>query len=99
MLVGAGGHCKACIDVIDVAGEFFPIGLVVPSKEAFANVDLPVLGADDDLPELLELHQNVLIAVGQIKSPMPRKKLFAIIKKFNGIMPVVSAEGKNYGKR
>ena len=41
--------------------------------------DYPVLGSDEDLPSLLAGHDHVLVAVGQIKSPEPRIRLFNLL--------------------
>jgi hypothetical protein len=45
-----------------------------------AVLSYPVLGSDADLPELVKSCQNVLITLGQIKSPARRMELFDEIK-------------------
>ncbi|SEP70640.1 sugar O-acyltransferase, sialic acid O-acetyltransferase NeuD family [Ectothiorhodospira magna] len=50
-----------------------------------------ILGSDEDLPSLLTQIPLALITVGQIKSPETRKRLFSIIKKNGGQLPVVKS--------
>ena len=90
ILVGAGGHARACIDVIEMSGQFKVIGLVerdeVSNQE---NLGYPVIGTDDDLPNLRQKCANALIAVGQIKSPKIRMKLYQLLKELDFTMPVI----------
>ncbi len=90
LLVGAGGHAKACIDVIEQEGRFSVKGLVGLSHEVGLRVfDYPVLGTDEDLPTLLEDCANALITVGQIKTPEPRMRLFDMLQKNSCELPVI----------
>ncbi|MBL78513.1 MAG: acetyltransferase [Nitrosomonadaceae bacterium] len=90
LLVGAGGHAKACIDVIEREGRFSVKGLVGLSDEVGSQIlDYSVLGTDGDLPLLLQECPNVLIAVGQIKSPEPRIRLFDQVKLNNCEFPAI----------
>ena len=49
----------------------------------------PVIGTDDDLPELIKEYKNVLITVGQIQHPDIRIKLYNLIKGIGGKFPVI----------
>jgi sugar O-acyltransferase (sialic acid O-acetyltransferase NeuD family) len=49
----------------------------------------PVIGTDDDLPELVKKYKNALITVGQIQNPDVRIKLFNLIGELGGIFPVI----------
>ena len=90
IIVGAGGHARACIDVIEMSGQFKVIGLVerdeVSNQE---NLGYPVIGTDDDLPNLRQKCANALIAVGQIKSPKIRIKLYQLLKELDFTLPVI----------
>jgi sugar O-acyltransferase (sialic acid O-acetyltransferase NeuD family) len=77
LLLGAGGHARACIDVIELEGHFTIAGLVGTDSEVGSNVlGYPVLGDDADLTRLLGRYPAALVAVGQIKSPAIRMRLF-----------------------
>ena len=77
ILVGAGGHARACIDVIELTGLYKIAGLV-EKNDANSNESLgyPVLGTDDDLSDLRKEYKFALVTVGQIKSATTRIRLF-----------------------
>ena len=78
LLIGAGGHARSCIDVIEQQDRYRIAGLVGVEQEVGSfQLGYPVLGNDADLPRLLAEFKRVLVAVGQIKSPDLRMRLFA----------------------
>ena len=90
ILIGGGGHCKACIDVIEQEGKYSVAGIVNKHKKK----GIPLLGylhmgTDDDLFELCKRFSWFLITVGQIKSSKLRFDLFKKIEKFGGNLPIV----------
>jgi sugar O-acyltransferase (sialic acid O-acetyltransferase NeuD family) len=90
LLVGAGGHAAACIDVIETGGRFTVAGLVGFVDEVGKRVlSYPVVGTDEDLPALLAAHPNALICVGQIKTPQPRIRLFERLQALGYQLPVI----------
>lgn len=90
LLIGTGGHALACIDVIEQEGRFAIVGLVgQPHERGLRVLGYPILGTDDDLPRLLRDRPYVLIAVGQIKSPESRIRLFEQACRIGCQMPVV----------
>jgi len=90
LIVGAGGHARACIDVIEQEGRFAVKGLVgLPGEVGSQILDYPVLGTDEDLPILLRACPNALIAVGQIKTPEPRIRLFDLIQQDSCELPTI----------
>jgi sugar O-acyltransferase (sialic acid O-acetyltransferase NeuD family) len=90
LLVGAGGHSRACIDVIEQEGRFVVKGLVGLLKEVGSSIfEYPVLGTDEDLPILLDDCANALIVVGQIKTPEPRIRLFDLLQQSSCVLPTI----------
>jgi sugar O-acyltransferase (sialic acid O-acetyltransferase NeuD family) len=78
LLVGAGGHATACIDVIEQHGGFEVAGLTGSAADVGRMVlGYRVLGTDDELKVLAARYGTALIAVGQIKTPDTRVRLFA----------------------
>jgi sugar O-acyltransferase (sialic acid O-acetyltransferase NeuD family) len=76
LLIGGGGHCRSCIDVIETSGEFEIIGIIDRSEKIGEKVlGYPVLGCDDDLEKMRTKSSHALLTVGQIRSPAPRKRL------------------------
>ncbi len=77
ILIGGGGHCKSCIDVLEQEGRFAIAGIVdLPEKVGEEILGYPIIGTDDDLPDLLKTCPHVLITLGQIKSPNTRIRLY-----------------------
>ncbi len=90
LLVGAGGHARACIDVIEQEGRFKVAGLIGMKHEVGTHVlNYPVIGTDDDLSSLLKDHAHALVTVGQIKTPEPRILLFRLVESFAGTLPAI----------
>lgn len=90
LLVGAGGHAKACVDVIEQDGRFSIYGLVGQADEVGRTIlGYPVLGADLDLPNLFRKCKNALITIGQIKSPKPRTRLFELLEENGFHLPTI----------
>ena len=73
ILVGAGGHARACIDVIEAQGQFVLRGLIgLPDEIGTQQLGYAVLGADTDLKELLCTNPYALVGIGQIADCTPR---------------------------
>lgn len=90
LLLGAGGHARSCIDVIEQEGRYTVGGLVgLPQEVGSRVLGYPVLGSDDDLPYLLPRFGQMLIAVGQIKSSESRMKLHALLEAKGCSLPVI----------
>ncbi len=91
ILVGAGGHCKSCIDVIEQEGRFQIAGIVdSPDAEAPSNVlGYPLLGNDDDLDELRKRIEFALVAVGQLRSAETRSRIYRHLRALEFTLPVV----------
>ncbi len=90
ILIGGGGHCKACIDVIEREGIFNIVG-ILDDKEKKGELVLgyPIIGSDDDIPVLIQKGHSFLITVGQISSGKPRKKIYEQIVSLNGKLATV----------
>ncbi|MBK1621602.1 acetyltransferase [Lamprobacter modestohalophilus] len=92
LLLGGGGHCRACIDVIEAEARYQIVGIVQPPTEGTeAVLGYPILGSDDDLPALLAKTPNALVTVGQIKSPGTRRRLFNLLKHHGAKLPVIQS--------
>ena len=77
ILIGAGGHARSCIDVIEQEGNFNITGLVGLESELGSQVNgYEVIATEASLSTLIGRAQFALIAVGQISSPDVRINLF-----------------------
>ena len=89
ILIGGGGHCSSCIDVIEQEGKFEIVGIVDKSIDSGALHGYPIIGGDDDLGKLRSGCDYALITVGQIKSPFIRIRLYELTKLLGFILPVI----------
>ena len=90
ILIGAGGHCKSVIDVIEQQAEFKIAGIVdKPELLGSKILGYQVIGNDFDLENLAKKYHYALITVGQIKSASSRVKLFELAKKSGFILPYI----------
>lgn len=92
ILVGGGGHCISCIDVIEETGLYEIFGILDhPQKKGSNILGYPIIGTDDDMTTLIAQCSNFLITVGQIKSSLVRKNIFDKIKNAGGHLPVIKS--------
>jgi sugar O-acyltransferase (sialic acid O-acetyltransferase NeuD family) len=90
ILVGGGGHCKACIDVIEQEGKYTIAGVVdTPEKIGQMILSHRIIGSDVELPNLAQEFAYFLIAIGQIKSARRRVEIFNGLKRLGAKLPVV----------
>lgn len=89
LLIGGGGHCNSCIDVIEAVGTYNIAGIVQPKASSEFILGYPITGSDEDLPQLLKGIKLALITVGQIKTAETRIRLFDILKQLDAELPVV----------
>ena len=60
ILIGAGGHAHACIDVIEQQGQYQIAGLVGMKHELQANhFGYAVIATDADLPRLAQTRRHL----------------------------------------
>ncbi len=77
ILLGAGGHAKSCVDVVELENIYKIIGLVgLPSEVGQVYLGYAVIADDAEMSRLASLHPNALVSVGQISSPDLRIRLF-----------------------
>jgi sugar O-acyltransferase (sialic acid O-acetyltransferase NeuD family) len=90
ILVGGGGHCKSCIDVIEQAGIFQIAGIVdQPEKLHKKILGYEIIATDDDLPRLVNEYENFLITIGQIKTSEKRINIFQTLKESRARLPAI----------
>ena len=90
ILIGGGGHCKSCIDVIEQVRIFQIAGIVDVSEKLHQKIlGYEIIATDDDLPQLIKEYENFLITIGQIKSPEKRIRIFQTLKKSMAKLPVI----------
>jgi len=77
VLIGGGGHCKACIDVIEKTGLYEIVGILdKPEKVGHKILGHNIIGSDDKIEALSKDGCEFLLTVGQISSPELRQLLY-----------------------
>jgi len=100
IVLGAGGHAKSVIDVIELQNEYKIAGIIDNDlKKGSRFLDYEIIGNDDNLKSLREKYKYAIIGVGQIKTPNIRIKLFQKLKEFNFILPVIISPFAYVSKR
>ena len=90
ILVGSGGHARACIDVIELSGQFKVAGLVEKDKtDNQGNLGYPIIGIDNELQALRQKYSYAMITVGQIKSSDTRVRLFQLLNQLGYTLPAI----------
>jgi len=85
ILIGGGGHCKSCIDVIEQENKYDIFGILdVKEKVGEAILGYKIIGVDDDIHKYIKEGYHFLITLGHIGKPDLRESLFKKIKKLNG---------------
>ena len=77
ILVGGGGHCKSCIDVIENENKYKIIGIIDKKKKKLLNYKI---FEENYLNKKLITNNYALVTVGQIKNYKVRVKLFNRLK-------------------
>lgn len=92
ILVGGGGHCKACIDVIEVENKYQIHGVIdVPEKLGETILGYEIIGNDDDITTLAQQNNNFLITIGHLGNADLRIRLFNLIKNNGGNLPIITS--------
>src|SRR5215471_8582326 len=91
ILVGAGGHGKACVEVIESAAGFVVKGFIdsmTTGKQVVSGY--PLLGSDNLIDEVAR-KENIyfLVTVGQIKTAANRVRIFDHIVNAGGKLATV----------
>lgn len=82
ILLGNGGHCKSCIDVIENSDEFSIKGIIAKDNDCPGTfMNYKVLGNDANISNFFNKEDFGLVAVGQIKSSKKRILLFNLLTK------------------
>ena len=89
IIIGSGGHALSCVDVIGLEGKFEIAGVVLENTNACNELNLPILGTDEDLRSLFVSYKFAFLALGQIKSAQRRMELFWRLKTLGFTLPTI----------
>jgi sugar O-acyltransferase (sialic acid O-acetyltransferase NeuD family) len=90
ILLGAGGHAHACVDIIEQHGRYEIAGLVgMPEEVNSISLGYSVIASDHDLPELAKSCRYALVTVGQIGSAENRMRLYRLAVELGFELPAI----------
>ncbi|BBM84918.1 NeuD/PglB/VioB family sugar acetyltransferase [Candidatus Uabimicrobium amorphum] len=88
ILIGGGGHSKACIDVIESTQQYKIVGIIDSYKQPGTDVlGYTIIGGDQHIQS--QPCQLFVISVGQIKSVAARIKLYEKVLQANKSCPKI----------
>lgn len=91
ILIGSGGHCKSCIDIIEQENKYSIAGIIDKNRSTKSVLGYSILGNDADLIELKTSYDYALITIGQIESPDIRIQLFNHLKLLGFKLPTITS--------
>jgi len=90
VLIGAGGHSHACIDVIEQQAKFNIAGLVgLECELGQQHFGYEVIGEDQNLPNLAQKYQYAIVTLGHLQSSDNRKHMYDLIKRLGFEVPFI----------
>ena len=99
ILVGGGGHCKACIDVVECTDEYEIVGILDRADLLGTSVlDYKIIGTDADFLKFKQEGCQFLITVGQIKSAAIRKKIAQLLEQQEASLATIISPNAHVSK-
>ncbi|MBD1558476.1 family 2 glycosyl transferase [Vibrio sp. S9_S30] len=90
ILVGGGGHCKACIDVIELQKKYEILGILDTADKVGETLSgYPIIDTDDAMAQYVAQGCYFLVTVGQIESSNLRQRLYGKLEDLNASIATV----------
>lgn len=90
VLIGGGGHCKACIDVIETTGKWDILGILdLPERMGEMVLGYPIVGTDDQVGRFVAEGARFLVCVGQIRTADARRRAYDRVKAAGGKLATI----------
>lgn len=84
ILVGGGGHCKSCIDVIEYQKKYSIAGIIDKQDKIGQSVlGYKIIADDNEFANIIKDGYYFLITVGQLKTPDVRISIYNKLKSLN----------------
>lgn len=88
LLIGGGGHCKSVLDSILSSNQYMNIGIVDNKNCEEAILGVPVIGCDDNLPDLyLNNYKYAFITLGSVGEPSARIRIYTELQRIGFTIP------------
>lgn len=92
ILIGGGGHCKSCIEVIEASGEYIIKGILdLPENVGAEVLGYSIIGSNQDISSFVDLNYSFLITVGSIGDSTKRIELYNLVLSLGGRFATIIA--------
>ena len=99
IIIGAGGHAKSCLDVINSKKNFYKVvGFIDNKKNVKKILNYKILGNDSILKKIFKNYKYALIGFGQIKTSKLREKCFKNLKEIGFKLPSIISRHAYFSK-
>jgi len=92
ILVGAGGHAKSCIDVIETTKTLKIAGIIDKNVGKKRISGYQVIGSDKNLAKYKKKYKYAFIVIGQIKSSKIRKSIYNNLISLGYKLPIIKSK-------
>lgn len=100
VLVGGGGHARACISLIESAREFDIVGIIDSTTKSLEDLlGYQYLGDDSELARLVDLYRHAHVSVGQVGVSEVRSRLYDQLVTAGAIMPALVSKNAYVERR
>lgn len=90
ILIGGGGHCKSCIEVIELENKFDIYGIIeLPHLKDTDILGYPVIGNDSDIPYFIEKGYSFHITMGHMGNANRRQQIFDLLIENQAKLPSI----------
>jgi len=90
ILIGAGGHAKACIDVIEQENKFRIAGLIDKQEKVGTILQgYSIIGSDDNLVDIVGKYKYAFVCIGQTRRSDLRQAIYYNLLSLGFEIPVV----------
>jgi sugar O-acyltransferase (sialic acid O-acetyltransferase NeuD family) len=90
VLIGGGGHCKSCIEVIDSTAAYSIVGILDKAEKVGQLViGYEINGTEADIPKLVARGYSFCITFGQLKSSEVRATLYRYLIACGADVPTI----------
>jgi sugar O-acyltransferase (sialic acid O-acetyltransferase NeuD family) len=95
ILIGGGGHCKSCIDVIENENKYKIVGIIDKKKKFLLNYKV---FSESYISKKLIKNNYAFVTVGQIKNYKVRVKLYNRLKDLGFKIPTIISPSAHISK-
>ncbi|MBI9100071.1 MAG: acetyltransferase [Spirochaetaceae bacterium] len=101
ILIGGGGHCISCIDVIEASGLYRIQGILdLPQMVGRKVLDYSIIGTDDELASYIDNNTAFCITIGQVEAgDTLRKNIYIKALNQGADLPAIISHNSYVSKR